>query len=210
LKLIVGLGNPGKKYEWSRHNLGFMVIDTLADQYGLTWKKNQVHHGWISRGRLGAQLCQLFKPAMYMNRSGQAVGSLRRYLGLELFDLLVICDDLNLDFGQIRIRPTGSDGGHNGLDSVIRHLGSKDFGRLRIGIGAPSPGQDPADFVLSEFYSGERKELGHLCDEAATCCVAWLSQGMGKTMNRFNQRKKKEKGIRDKEKDKGKRKKENE
>jgi len=192
LKLIVGLGNPGKGYLWSRHNLGFMVVDALAGQHGMTWKRSRVNHGWISQGQIDDQPYRLMKPVTYMNRSGQAVGALKRHLGLDLSDLLIVCDDFNLSFGQLRIRPSGSDGGHNGLESVIHHLHSKDFGRLRVGIGAPVPNQDVADYVLSEFSRNERKELGFVCDETVDCCVTWLSEGMAKTRNRYNKKKKEE------------------
>jgi len=192
LKLIVGLGNPGLEYVWSRHNLGFMVVDALADQAGMMWKKSRIYHGWVARGQMADQPCRLLKPATFMNRSGQAVAALRGHLGLDLSDLLIVCDDFNLIFGQLRIRPTGSDGGHNGLESVIHHLKSKDFARLRIGIGAPAQNQDVAEYVLSEFRRNEKKELGFICDEAVACCMSWLSEGMAKTRNRFNKRKKEE------------------
>jgi len=193
VKVIVGLGNPGREYDRTRHNIGFFVLDVLAERNGLTWKRSRLYQGLLAQGRIDGQPCCLLKPLTYMNLSGQSVRPFVKQRKVDLADMLIVCDDFDLRFGQLRIRPGGSHGGHNGLESVIQHLRSNEFARLRIGIGAPPPRCDAADFVLSPFRPGEKKEIGNICDVAADCCLTWLSEGVSATMNQFNTRKK-EKG----------------
>jgi len=188
VKLIVGLGNPGQGYETTRHNLGFLVVDALADESRWKWRRSRLCGGWVAEGTVGAETCLLLKPATFMNHSGSAVRACVQKKGIARKNLLVVCDDFHLDFGRMRIRATGSDGGHNGLSSIIDALTTKDFGRLRIGIGPVPAAVDAADFVLAPFKAGERKKLTRLVAQAASCCEAWITDNMSQVMNMFNKK----------------------
>ncbi len=192
MKLIVGLGNPESQYEYTRHNLGFLVLTNLAKQYDSKYKKSAVAQALETKIVLEGQQCSLMMPLTYMNNSGVAVRSWCEKKELALEDLLIVCDDLALEFGQIRLRRSGSHGGHNGIRSVIDHLGSKDFARLRLGIGNPSPKIDTADYVLSDFTSGEKKILPDFINEAVACLASWVIQGTQATMNQYNKKRKSE------------------
>lgn len=189
LRLIVGLGNPGKKYDMTRHNLGFVVVKRLAQQYHLKIKPSSLCKGNLAEGEILGKPCCLLFPLTYMNNSGIAVKSIVEKKEVAFQDILVVCDDFNLDFGQLRIRRDGSDGGHNGLSSVIYHLNSSDFVRLRVGIGVLKGSKDPVDFVLEEFTKKEGEQLSPSIQEAVDCCLAWLTQDMEKVMCQFNKRK---------------------
>jgi PTH1 family peptidyl-tRNA hydrolase len=192
MKLIAGLGNPGLIYAQTRHNVGFSVVKTLARQYKIVLKKDPSVLAWLGRGAIEGYACILALPYTFMNLSGRSVAALVEKFGLSLKDLLIVCDDLNLDIGRIKIRAGGSCGGHRGLASIIEDLGAKDFGRLRIGIGRPvCCDTDPAEYVLSSFRRGQRKNIDAALARAYDCCRVWLTQGIEKSMNMFNTKEKK-------------------
>lgn len=184
-KLVVGLGNPGREYARSRHNVGFMVADALARKSGLRFG-----HRWsgahVAVGRIAGVEVALAKPQTYMNRSGDSVRSLLRRLGLSPADLLVVCDDLDRSFGRLRLRERGSSGGQRGLQSIIDRLGTDEFARLRVGIGRPEP-SEAAEYVLAEFSPEERAQLRDVVDRAVGAVETWLAEGPAAAMNRFNQ-----------------------
>ncbi len=189
LRLIVGLGNPGKDYEYTRHNAGFLIIKHIAEQHHLKITLSPECKGLVAQGRIFQQECCLFFPGTFMNNSGVPVKQIIAGKNIGLDDVLVVCDDMNLDFGRLRLRARGSDSGHNGLSSVIYHLGSQDFPRLRMGIGSAKNKKDAVDFVLEEFNKKEKKQLPALIAEASDCCMMWLTQDIGEAMNQFNKRK---------------------
>jgi len=184
--LVAGLGNPGREYERTPHNLGFLIIDRLAARCGtrVTRKESMA---LVGQGRIEGIPVLLAKPQTYMNLSGQAVGGLLRKHGLGPEDLIVVFDDLDLPWKALRIRPKGSAGGHHGMESVIREIGSKDFIRIRIGIAGYRVGEG-AKFVLSPFRRGQKKELDELLDHAALAVESIISEGVEKSMTRFNRR----------------------
>ena len=189
LRLIVGLGNPGKDYEGTRHNLGFMVVRRLAEQHHLKFSNSSLTNGLEAQGLIEGQKTILLQPLTFVNNSGTGVKGLVTKRNMELSSVLIICDDLDTEFGQLRIRPKGSDGGHNGLTSIIQHLGSGEFARLRCGIGRPTGKQDTVDFVLTEFTKKEKEALNQFVEEATQCCRVWLKDGINKAMDQFNKRK---------------------
>ena len=183
--LIVGLGNPGREYAGNRHNVGFMTADRWAAAHALAFSKIQ-HHAVIAVGRSGQRRIIAAKPQTYMNESGRAVGALLRFYKIPVEQLLVMFDDLDLPFGAIRLRADGGAGGHNGMRSIIQHLGGNQFARLRIGIGRPPGRMDPAAFVLQDFSREEAAELGDLLDRAGQAIDAFLTAGVTAAMNQFN------------------------
>src|ERR1700761_5231923 len=154
--LVVGLGNPGPQYATTRHNIGFLVADILSDRIGSGFKVHKKSGAEVATGRLGNRSIVLAKPRCYMNESGRQVGPLAKFYSVAPADVVVIHDDLDLDFGRIRLKIGGGEGGHNGLRSVAATLGTKDFQRVRIGIGRPPGRKDPAAFVLENFTADER------------------------------------------------------
>ncbi len=188
MKLIVGLGNPGREYEWTRHNLGFLVLTRLAKEHRLKFSKNPTIHGLISEGQIHNHDVMLFLPLTYMNHSGAAVQQASEQKGISAENILVVCDDFHVGFGQMRLRPEGSDGGHNGLSSIIEQFKTKNFARLRCGIGAPARKEEAVDFVLGEFNQKEKEALPDFVQKAVECCIVWLSEGTGKAMSQFNKR----------------------
>ncbi|MGI9952552.1 aminoacyl-tRNA hydrolase [Moorellaceae bacterium AZ2] len=184
--MVVGLGNPGPRYETTRHNAGFMALDLLADDLGihLSRKKNEA---LVGTGRVGEERVLLVKPLTFMNLSGQAVAPLARWYGIGAGDILVLLDDLDLEPGRLRVRAKGSSGGHRGLGSVLSALGTDMVPRVRIGIGRPPAGQDPADYVLEPFTDEEWSLVGPVLLKAAKAARFWLEGGdMEEVMNRFN------------------------
>src|ERR1700748_2378963 len=165
--LVVGLGNPGPNYAQTRHNLGFMVADRLAARLGSAVKAHKRSGAEIVTRRLGGRSVVLAKPRCFMNESGRQVGPLAKFYSVAPADIVVIHDDLDLDFGRIRLKIGGGEGGHNGLRSVAATLGTKDFQRVRIGIGRPPGRKDPAAFVLENFTADERAEVPTICEQAA-------------------------------------------
>ncbi len=163
--LLVGLGNPGREYRDHRHNIGFMVVDKLSIQFGISLTRLQ-SRALIGTGMMGDKRIILAKPQTYMNLSGQAVAGLVRFYKILPDHLLVIHDDLDLPFGTLRMRPSGGSGGHKGLTSIIEHLGTEAFSRMRLGIGRPLSGMNPADYVLEPFSIEEQKVLPIVLDNA--------------------------------------------
>ena len=187
MKLIVGLGNPGTRYERTRHNVGFDVVDELARRQG--WRFDQRRsRTLLAGGVIGAEKVVLAKPQTYMNESGAAVGELVRFYKLDpKVDLLVICDDLDLPLAKMRIRARGAAGGQHGLEDIIRHLSSNEFARLKIGIGRPRNGRDEnVGFLLSKPGGDERIALDVAIERAADAALCWLSDGVEVASNRFN------------------------
>lgn len=186
VKLIVGLGNPGARYAHTRHNAGFDAVDALAARYGWQWESGR-GKSLIASGMVGSEKVLLAKPQTFMNDSGTAVSDLVRFYKLMPSDVLVLCDDLDLPLGKIRLRARGAAGGQHGMESIIRHLGSSDFGRVRIGIGRPAHGRDEnVDFLLSAPRGEERLALDDAIDRAARAAHTWLTEGAEAAMNMFN------------------------
>lgn len=188
MKLIVGLGNPGRLYADSKHNVGFMVVKALAAALEADFKKDKYSFSLSCKARLNDKGLILAQPLTYMNLSGNAVSSLLNKNKVSIEDLLVICDDLDLELGRLKIRPKGSSGGHHGLESIIEHLGSEGFARLRIGIGRPHPAVDAADYVLSKFSKKDTQILKEALEKAVECCQVWITRGSTAAMNIFNKR----------------------
>ena len=184
--LVVGLGNPGPKYEWTRHNMGFQVIDQLADRADIPVQKLKFQ-ALTNTALIGGQSVLLMKPTTYMNLSGQAVGQAARFYKIPPERVLVISDDVALPQGKLRIRRSGSAGGHNGLKDIIAHLGSDQFPRVKVGVGGkPHPDSDMADWVLSTFTGEDRKAMEEAIDRAADAVTCLLEQGVDKAMAKFN------------------------
>ena len=183
MKLIVGLGNPGDEYRDTRHNVGFMVADTIAKRHGLHWK----HRGQMSFAKhFGATEFVVAKPQTFMNLSGFAVVQFAEYYGVVTDDLLVVVDEVDLPLGRMRARPRGSAGTHNGLKSVVQQLGTTEFPRLRIGIGRGDRRRDLADFVLAKFEPAEQAELEEVITRAADAAEMFTVEGIEKVMNTYN------------------------
>jgi PTH1 family peptidyl-tRNA hydrolase len=182
--VIFGLGNPGSQYARTRHNLGFMVVDTLAEQYDISPNKRQ-HHSYLGEGVIAEKRVVLVKPHTYVNLSGQAAQSIVHFWQIPLSYFLVVADDMDLEFGKLRLRRRGSPGGHNGLKSITQSLGSQEFPRLRIGIGRPGS-DDAIDHVLSSFTREEWDELNETILRAADAVVAFLNEGIDAAMNKYN------------------------
>ncbi len=185
MKLIVGLGNPGREYEGSRHNIGFETLDLLAERNQIQ-VRHRLHRALYGRGWVKGVECLLAKPQTFMNASGEAVVRLLFYYRIQPSKLLVICDDLALDLGRIRLRRKGSDGGHKGLASIISHLHTSEFARLRIGIGQPPPELGAVDYVLGRFTSQERPIADEAVARAADAVEVMLQDGIESAMNQFN------------------------
>ncbi|RKD22798.1 aminoacyl-tRNA hydrolase [Ammoniphilus oxalaticus] len=185
MKLIVGLGNPGKQYEGTRHNVGFMVIDELAEKLNI--ELNQLKFkGLYGEGRFGSEKVALLKPLTYMNLSGESLNQVMQFFKLELADILVIYDDLDTEVGQIRLRLKGSAGGHNGIKSIIQHVGSEQFCRVRVGISRPPQGRKIVDYVLGPFLAEERPDVATAVEKSAAAAEAWLEEPFEQVMNKFN------------------------
>jgi len=183
LKLVVGLGNPGKSYAFTRHNLGFRVVDYSAGQFNLKFKKSVKQQAYIAEGNGFVFL----KPYTFMNLSGRSVRKAADKFCLPFSSILVICDDLALPLGKIRIKPKGSSGGHKGLASIIDSLGTEDFARVRIGI-FPQNGleEDASSFVLGRFSAEEDEDIKQVVVRANECVLSWINEGITKTMAEFN------------------------
>jgi PTH1 family peptidyl-tRNA hydrolase len=187
MKLIVGLGNPGREYRETRHNVGFMVVDEIARRHQLEWAMapSQVPDAFTAK-RFGAAPFMLAKPLTFMNRSGDAVAALARYYAVANEDLLVVYDEVALPFTRLRARPSGSSAGHNGIRSIIDRLGGQDFPRLRLGIGRGDGRRDLSDHVLAKFERGEQAELESFIARAADAAEMFAAEGILKVMNVYN------------------------
>jgi peptidyl-tRNA hydrolase, PTH1 family len=185
VKVVLGLGNPGKKYEQTRHNLGFMVVDRLASQNGVVVRRKK-YHSLVGDWQTDGEKVLLAKPQSYMNRSGMAVSSLCRDLGVQAKDLIVIYDELDLPFGRIRIRQKGGSAGHQGVLSILEALGDQNFIRVRVGVGRPPQEIDPSDYVLEPFSPGESILIRDIVGRAAEAVEALLEKGPHRAMEIFN------------------------
>ena len=186
--LIVGLGNPGKEYENTRHNIGFATLDRLADRCGIAFDMLR-DKAVCGKGVIEGKKVILVKPQTYMNLSGESVGLLARYYKVEPENVLVLYDDISLDVGFIRVRPKGSAGGHNGIKNLIAHLGTEVFPRVRVGIGNKPSGWDLADYVLGHFSREEQPQLQEAMDMAVDACRTILVTGIDEAMNQYNSHK---------------------
>lgn len=187
MKLIVGLGNPGREYRDTRHNVGFMVVDEIARRYALAWAQapSQVPDAFIAK-RYGTEPVLLAKPLTYMNLSGEAVSALMRYFDVPPADVLIVVDEADLPFGKLRARARGTAGGHNGLKSIIDRLGTTEFSRLRLGVGRGDDRRNLGDHVLSIFERSERAELEAFITRAADAAEMFAAEGIIKVMNTYN------------------------
>ncbi|MGY4712428.1 aminoacyl-tRNA hydrolase [Mycolicibacterium sp. CBM1] len=184
--LVVGLGNPGPQYAKTRHNLGFMVADLLAGRMGAQFKVHKRSGAEVVTGRLGHRPVVLAKPRTFMNESGRQVGPLAKFYSVPPADVIVIHDELDIDFGRIRLKLGGGEGGHNGLRSVANALGTKDFQRVRIGIGRPPGRKDPAAYVLETFSAAERTEVPAICEQAADATEMLIEAGLETAQNQVH------------------------
>jgi peptidyl-tRNA hydrolase, PTH1 family len=185
VKVVVGLGNPGPKYEQTRHNVGFVVIDELATRLS-AGKSRRRFDANLAEAVYGEEKVLLAAPQTYMNESGRSVRQIVDFFGVPLSDLLLVCDDFNLELARLRMRSGGSAGGQKGLADTIRHLGTEEFPRLRIGIGRPPEQMDAADFVLSRFRKNEIKPLASALTRAAEGIELWIRSGLDRAMNQVN------------------------
>lgn len=185
MKLIVGLGNPGKQYEETRHNIGFKVIDELSERLNIPLDQSK-HKGLYGIGHVKGEKVILLKPLTYMNLSGESVRPLMDYYEIDIEDLIVIYDDLDIPVGRIRLRQKGSAGGHNGIKSIIAHIGTQEFNRIRVGVNRPSNGQSVSDYVLSRFTKEEQEVLGGIIKKCADACEANFEKPFLQVMNEFN------------------------
>ena len=183
--VVVGLGNPGKQYENTRHNVGFNVIDILAKEYGISVSKIK-HKALIGEGRVGSEKVLLVKPQTYMNLSGETLIDIYNYYKVDMENIIVIYDDIDLDVGKIRIRKKGSGGTHNGMRSIIKCLGANDFPRVRVGVSKPKPGQVLADFVLSRFRKEESDDVELGLEKAAKAVDVMIRDNIDLAMNKYN------------------------
>ena len=186
MKLIVGLGNPGLFYTGSRHNIGSAVLKSLAGSLKVTLKKDKTVSALVARAKVSGEDVILAFPQSFMNLSGVAVKALIKKFKVLPQNFLVICDDLDLELGRMKIRQQGSSGGQKGMKSIIQQLGAQDFSRLRIGIGRPKHPADAAKYVLSGFSRKEKKLAEEVKADAVSCCLNWLEKGIAETMNIFN------------------------
>lgn len=187
--IIAGLGNPGKQYENTRHNIGYQVIDALADKHGIRVLESKFK-GLIGKGMIGSEKVILVKPLTYMNLSGECIGEAVNYFKIdETSELIVVADDISLDVGHIRMRKKGSAGGHNGLKNIIAHLGHEEFIRIKMGIGDKPAGYDLADYVLGHFNKEETEILEESKKNAVLAIETILTDGIDKAMNLYNTKK---------------------
>lgn len=184
--LVVGLGNPGSQYAKTRHNLGFMVADLLAGRIGAQFKVHKRSGAEVVTGRLGHRPVILAKPRTYMNESGRQVGPLASFYSVAPADVIVVHDELDIDFGRIRLKLGGGEGGHNGLRSIANALGTKNFQRVRVGVGRPPGRKDPAAFVLETFSSTERPEVPTICEQAADATEILIELGLEPAQNQIH------------------------
>ncbi|AMR82568.1 aminoacyl-tRNA hydrolase [Bacillus thuringiensis] len=185
MKLIVGLGNPGREYELTRHNIGFMAIDELAKRWNISLNE-QKFKGVFGAGFVNGEKVILLKPLTYMNLSGESIRPLMDYYKIDVEDFVVMYDDLDIPVGKLRLRMKGSAGGHNGVKSMISQLGTQEFQRIRMGIDRPKNGMKVVDYVLGRFTSEEIPDVNHSIEKAADACEEWLNKPFLQIMNTFN------------------------
>ena len=183
MRVIFGLGNPGKSYHLTRHNIGFILLDHIQNSYNVPFRPGKGDYYYCDL-RISGERVMLVKPTTFMNNSGLAINQFLNYYKVDVNDSIVIYDDYHLPFGSLRFRQNGSAGGHNGIKSIIAHLGTKEFDRLKIGIGGQF--KDPVNFVLSRFAKKELSDLEEILPEAFNGIKLWLKSGIGSTMNDYN------------------------
>ncbi len=186
MRLIAGLGNPGREYVGTRHNVGFEVVDVIARRHGLAWPARFDGSAAEARWRRPDGDVLVVKPLTFMNLSGPAIGELIRFYKIDAGDVLIVTDDVNLPLGRLRARASGSEGGHNGLRSISQSLGTTDYSRLRVGVGRGDLRRDLADHVLARFEPEERSGMDDAIARAADAVETWVSDGMARVMNTFN------------------------
>ena len=186
--LIVGLGNPGREYEHTRHNAGFDAIDVLAGKLGADVKEKK-HKGLCGKGMIAGEKVILLMPQTFMNLSGESVRAAADFYKIDAEHMIVLYDDIDLDVGKLRVRAKGSAGGHNGIKNIIAHMGTQEFPRVRIGVGAKPDRMDLADYVLGRFSQVERPVMEDAFEEAAEAAIAVVEDGIDAAMNRFNRKK---------------------
>ena len=186
LYLIVGLGNPGADYARTRHNAGFLVAERLAERWRARWNYENKFNARLARTERGSRRVLLCEPQTYMNASGEAVGAVAAFYQIPLAGLVIVVDDADLALGEIRLRPGGSSGGHHGLESVEQHLGTRDYARLRIGIGRQAGAREITGYVLGRFNSTEAAQADKVLTVAADQVETWLDAGIQKAMSQFN------------------------
>jgi PTH1 family peptidyl-tRNA hydrolase len=184
--LIVGLGNPGAEYAKTRHNAGFLLVEKLAARWKTDWTNERKFRARIAKAERDGERVLLCQPQTFMNLSGETVGALKNFYQLPLTRLMVAVDDADLPLGEIRLRAGGSSGGHHGLESIEQHLGSREFARLRTGIGRKEGAREITNYVLGKFDAGENELLEKVLDRAAGQVECWLDAGIGKAMSQFN------------------------
>ncbi len=182
--LVVGLGNPGRKYEGTRHNIGFEAVDRLADRYRLQIGREKFH-GEMTTGRLGSEEAILLKPMTYMNKSGQSVEAARSYYDIDLDRVIVFHDEIDLEPGVMRLKSGGGHGGHNGLRDIVAHCGGKGFYRVRLGVGRPDHG-NVTGHVLGRFTGEERSAVDPMVDDALDAIETLMDEGLGAAQNRYH------------------------
>lgn len=187
--IIAGLGNPAKEYENTRHNVGFSVIDVLAERYGIDVSERK-HRAFCGKGMIEGCKVLLVKPQTFMNLSGESLRAVLDYYKADPRDLIVVYDDISLKPGQLRIRQKGSAGGHNGIKNIIAHLGTQEFPRIKVGVGEKPPRMDLKDYVLGHFSKGEQEQMEEAFREAAEAAVMMMKEGAERAMNHYNTKKK--------------------
>lgn len=185
MKIIVGLGNPGKQYESTRHNIGFHVIDELSSRLNIPLTQSKFN-GMYGISHVGTEKVMLLKPLTYMNLSGECIVPMMDYFEVADEEIVVIYDDLDLQVGKLRLRQKGSAGGHNGIKSIIQHLGTQEFNRIRIGVDRPKNGMKVSDYVLSRFTEDEKSDIEHAVKKSADACEDWLTKSFLEVMNTYN------------------------
>lgn len=185
--IIVGLGNPTREYAGTRHNIGFDAITRIADDYNISLDMKK-HKSICGKGMIAGEKVILAQPQTYMNLSGEAVRELKDFYKVSNEEIIILYDDISLDVGQLRVRPKGSAGGHNGIKSIISHLGGEDFPRVKIGVGDKPKGWDLADYVLGRFQTEEQETVREALKRASEACVCIMTDGTDVAMNRFNKK----------------------
>lgn len=184
MKIIAGLGNPGLRYETTRHNVGFMVLDMLAEKMNIDFSK-QAHFSSVAEGRIFGEKVLLMKPMTFMNLSGRAVSDAVNFYKIDLAELLIVYDDMDLDLGRLKVRQGGSSGGHKGINSIISHLSSQNISRIKIGIGRPDR-EGTVDYVTMPFTDQDWEQVKPALEKGADAAEFWLKEGIPAAMNKYN------------------------
>ncbi|WP_442597368.1 aminoacyl-tRNA hydrolase [Neobacillus sp. D3-1R] len=185
MKLIIGLGNPGKQYEKTRHNVGFDVIEELSNQFNIPLDQLKFK-GQFGMGFVGTEKVLLLKPLTYMNLSGESIRAVMDFYDIDTEEIVVIYDDLDIPVGKLRLRQKGSAGGHNGIKSTIAHIGTQEFNRIRIGVDRPQNGMSVSNYVLGRFTADEQPIIDEVVKRSAEACQSWLTKPFLQVMNEFN------------------------